>query len=473
MRHAKTSSNRRGRVGLVLALVSVFLVLTYGGAVVFFQTHYAFNTTIDGTDCSLKPISYVEKTKNIQIVDYELLLLGRDDLRATITGEDIKLHYVPDGQLDAILARQNPFLWMLDLFIPSFESTTDPSMSFDESRFASTLKGLDFFAKEQVRAPVDAYVSYEETAYVLHPEERGTTLDSEKVERLVRDAIAAQEPELDFEAAGCYLGPEILVTDETLSNNVNLWNTYVPFQITYVFDDRTEVLDGSVAIGWVDYREDGAGYVNQDKLIAWVMDLDARCSTVGTKRSFTTADGQEAEVEGGYYGWDLDEEAEIKAIKAAIEGHYAETREPFFEQRAASHESADWGDTYIEVNITAQHMYYVVEGVIVLETDVVTGLPDGYDDTDVGVFYILEKKSPTVLLGTLMPDGKREYESPVSYWMRITWKGIGFHDATWQPVFGGDWYLNHGSHGCINMPLDKARELYKLVEYETPVIVHF
>jgi hypothetical protein len=407
------------------------------------------------------------------MTDYKLLVRGRENLTATVTGADIKLQYVPDGQLDAILAQQNPYLWVLDLFIPPPEHTTTPSMRFDEDRLKSTLKGLDFFSEEQVRKPVDAYVSFEGNAYVLHPEEQGTTLDGEKVERLIRAAINAQESEVDLEGEDCYLKPVTLSTDETLSTNVDLWNTYVPFQITYVFDDRTEVLDGSIAMGWVDYRADGTGYVNQDKLTAWVMDFETRYNTVGAKRSFTTADGQPAEVEGGYYGWDLDEQAEIKAIKAAIDGHYAETREPYFEQRAASHGSADWGDTYLEVNITTQYMYYVVDGAIVFESDVVTGLPDGYDDTDVGVFWILEKKSPTVLLGTLMPDGKREYESPVSYWMRITWKGIGFHDATWQPVFGGDWYLNHGSHGCINMPFDKAKELYGLVEYETPVIVHF
>ncbi|MDR3316019.1 MAG: L,D-transpeptidase/peptidoglycan binding protein [Coriobacteriales bacterium] len=473
MRHAKTSSRARRAIGLSLLVVLVFLIFVYGGAVVFFQTHYAFNTTIDGTDCSLKQVSYIEKTKSIQMADYELLVRGREDLTATITGADIKLRYVPDGQLDAILAQQNPFFWIVDLLVPSFGHTTTPSLSFDEDKLDATLKGLEFFSEEQVHAPVDAYISYEDNAYVLHPEEQGTTLDSEKTGQLIREAIAAEESELDLEVADCYLEPEILSGDETLSTRVNLWNTYVPFQITYVIDDKTEVLDASVAIDWVDYRADGSGYVNEDKLTAWVMDFDARYSTVGVKRSFTTADGQPAEVEGGYYGWDLDEDAEVDAIKAAINGHYAETREPIFVQRAASHEPADWGETYLEVNITTQHMYYVVDGAIVFESDVVTGLPDGYDDTDVGVFWILEKKSPTVLLGTLMPDGKREYESPVSYWMRITWKGIGFHDATWQPVFGGDWYLNHGSHGCINMPFDKAKELYGLVEYETPVIVHF
>lgn len=59
--------------------------------------------------------------------------------------------------------------------------------------------------------------------------------------------------------------------------------------------------------------------------------------------------------------------------------------------------------------------------------------------------------------------------------MRVTWSGIGFHDAIWQSAFGGT--LNQsptiGSHGCINMPLDKAAELYGMISENIPVIIHY
>jgi lipoprotein-anchoring transpeptidase ErfK/SrfK len=81
--------------------------------------------------------------------------------------------------------------------------------------------------------------------------------------------------------------------------------------------------------------------------------------------------------------------------------------------------------------------------------------------------------SPTVLKGEIQADGKREYETRVSYWMRMTWAGHGFHDATWQPWFGGDRYTYAGSHGCINMSYYEAQELYGILEVGTPVISHF
>ena len=62
--------------------------------------------------------------------------------------------------------------------------------------------------------------------------------------------------------------------------------------------------------------------------------------------------------------------------------------------------------------------------------------------------------------GKQLANGKYEYEAKVNYWMPFN-GGIGFHDANWQPYFGGDRYLEGGSHGCINMPPERAAELYE------------
>ena len=90
-------------------------------------------------------------------------------------------------------------------------------------------------------------------------------------------------------------------------------------------------------------------------------------------------------------------------------------------------------------------------------------------------FYsILEKMRNKVLKGEIQEDGKPEYETPVSYWMRVTWTGIGFHDATWQSSFGGTRYKDgYGSHGCINMTYNGAATLYDMIYVGVPVIMHY
>ena len=36
----------------------------------------------------------------------------------------------------------------------------------------------------------------------------------------------------------------------------------------------------------------------------------------------------------------------------------------------------------------------------------------------------------------------------------------GVHDASWKEASAGDIYMRNGSHGCINLPRDKAEEIY-------------
>jgi lipoprotein-anchoring transpeptidase ErfK/SrfK len=57
--------------------------------------------------------------------------------------------------------------------------------------------------------------------------------------------------------------------------------------------------------------------------------------------------------------------------------------------------------------------------------------------------------------------------------MGVTQSGCGFHDATWQSVFGGDRYTYNGSHGCINMSYSDAETLYGLVWMGMPVVMHW
>ena len=74
-------------------------------------------------------------------------------------------------------------------------------------------------------------------------------------------------------------------------------------------------------------------------------------------------------------------------------------------------------------------MWYIVDGAVKLEADVVTGIPVPERVTPQGTYTILEKMRNKTLRGDKKPDGTYEYETPVEYWMRVTWTGIGFHDA--------------------------------------------
>lgn len=51
---------------------------------------------------------------------------------------------------------------------------------------------------------------------------------------------------------------------------------------------------------------------------------------------------------------------------------------------------------------------------------------------------------------------------------------IGLHDADWQPAFGDARYASgFGSHGCVNLPVDKATALYDLIATGDVVVCHW
>lgn len=125
---------------------------------------------------------------------------------------------------------------------------------------------------------------------------------------------------------------------------------------------------------------------------------------------------------------------------------------------------ADVGDTYIEIDISDQHMWYIVKGDVYVSTPVVTGNYDSMD-TPKGVFSIRNKATDVSLVGS-------GYVSFVEYWMAFIGSSYGIHDASWRSSFGGSIYKGNGSHGCVNTPYDAVRKIYNHVSVGTPVVIH-
>ena len=121
-------------------------------------------------------------------------------------------------------------------------------------------------------------------------------------------------------------------------------------------------------------------------------------------------------------------------------------------------------NTYIVISISNQYLTYYQMGKVVLETPVVTG---NYGNTPYGTYSVRNKARNVTLKGP--PDDP--YESFVYYWIPFISSTHGMHDATWRSSFGGNIYTYDPSHGCVNMPLDKVRDLYNMVDIGTPVYI--
>ena len=107
-------------------------------------------------------------------------------------------------------------------------------------------------------------------------------------------------------------------------------------------------------------------------------------------------------------------------------------------------------------------------GNLVVESDVVTGLPKDGRETATGVFPLAYKESPSVLSGG---QGNGAWNTDVQYWMPFH-DGQWLHDAWWRSSFGGNIYQTNGSHGCVNLPQNVAKIIYDNIETNVPIILY-
>ena len=216
--------------------------------------------------------------------------------------------------------------------------------------------------------------------------------------------------------------------------------------------------------------------LDEGALTAWVDELAAVCNTVGTQRTYTRSDGKVVTVAGGTYGWEVDKDALLALVKDGVANGAANTVDIPCMQTGDAYNGAgsrDWGARYMDVDLSEQHArLYDASGAVIWESDIITGKPDGEHDTPTGVYMVNAKQSPSKLIG--YNGNEKIYETEVQYWMPFVGNYIGFHDADWQPAFGGTLYADGaGSHGCVNLPPSKAAELYGMLSSGDTVVSHW
>lgn len=446
------------------------LVLIYLGVAAFFMSHFLVNTTINGKDFSGKTVADVEAYLKEQVDGYQLTLVEQNNITDTISGSEISLEYKKNKDVEKALEDQRQLLWITSFFSKSDTDVT-VDVEYDEAALEEKIQTIKAVTGEQTE-PVSAHPEYDGNSFVVAAETLGTAVNQETLTSKIKEYITNFEPKLNLLDEGCYNMPKYTSESPEVQKACDTMNQYLKASITYSMDEDV-VVDKELISEWLSYDENMQASFDEDAVREWMRDFGSKYDTKGKTRSITTPTGKTTEVSGGTYGWIVDEDTETKNLIDSIKKGEVVTREPAYKQKAASRGAQDWGDTYLEVDISAQHMWYIVDGSVALESDVVTGLPNGERDTPTGVYSVIEMMRNKVLRGSINPStGKPSYETPVSYWMRITWTGIGFHDATWQASFGGSWYQGHGSHGCINMPLEKAKSLYGMLKMGTPAIVH-
>ena len=441
----------------------------YFAGVAFFSLHFLPNTEINGQDAGGKSVKSVAAIASDRSRNATLDLTTMEGDVQQIPVSDFSYDCWFDSDLSELRSSQSPFRWPTAFF--SQETWNVPlAVTFDETALAQQLQALPCFSDPSIQAPADAHIEKTETGFTVREAVEGNTLDFDKTWGAVTGVLLAGDLTLDLEEADCYRHPNLQADDPGLQAQMDKWKQYEKLKITIDLTGAEEVLNGDVLKDWL--RTDGTFIdIDPDALGNYIADLAARYNTYETQRTFNATGVGPITVGGSgldTYGFQMSVSKTREAVQAALDNLDSCTVAAVWQIPALCRDTVngDIGTTYIEADLSRQHLWYYQNGVLQLESDFVSGMNSQPGRrTPCGVFRVWGKQRDRVLTGD-------DYESFVSYWMPFTWTGCGLHDAPWRGAFGGSIYLNNGSHGCINLPTKTAAALYNAVSYDTPVIVY-
>jgi lipoprotein-anchoring transpeptidase ErfK/SrfK len=216
---------------------------------------------------------------------------------------------------------------------------------------------------------------------------------------------------------------------------------------------------------WISETEKGTVEFDEEMIKAYVKSLASKYNTAYRSHEFKTSYGETITVTTGTYGWLIDQATEREELHDILVSGQSQDREPVYTQTAASHTGNDYGDTYVEVNLSAQHLFFYVDGKLLIETDFVSGNASKGWSTPGGIYPLTYKERNATLRG-------ENYATPVSYWMPFN-GNIGLHDSTWRSTYGKNIYKTNGSHGCINLPPSAAETIFENIEKGMPVVCYY
>lgn len=458
---------------IIISAIAVVAILAgvYFGMAKKYSECFLMGTFVNGTDCSGMTVDEVGKLLQKQVEEYVLTIDGANDATEEIKGTDIAIVYNGYRQLKEAFKAQNSYAWPKAIFEIN-EIAVEIDFDYDSEKLNEKIAELECLKPENQIAAVTATVVYKDGEFVIQDETYGTQIDAAKLNEVILAAVSSIETQVNIEETGCYIQPRFTKESPEVIAAKDEMNKYLTASITYSLDNIVVTLDKSQVYQWISVDENMTPVISADGVKKFANTLGNQYNTPNRGGQITTPTGKVADVALAGYGRAVGVDAETQQLITEIKEGKTVTREPIFSRAATPEGQTIWGSTYIEVDITEQHMWYIVNGAVALETDVVTG-KKGSNDTPAGTFTVLEMQRNRVLRGRPLPNGKPSYLTPVSYWMRVTWSGIGFHDANWQPTFGGERYLTNGSHGCINMPPAMAAQLYSMIGLGTPAVIHY
>lgn len=364
-------------------------------------------------------------------------------LQLTVDGESLELNSKDFG----LTCSRKDF----DAAVDAMEAGTAPDLSklirYTDAKLRPILK------RELNWPAADAAIVFDEAAgaYKLEREVYGLETDYNALADDIREAIRTLNPQHTATGFAQVVEPEQTADNSAAAKAVEFANKMGSVQLTYNFgteaDPILHEIPAEVIRSFISFGEGFLLSVDEAAVEAYVAELAAQYDTVATTGPFPTTGGEVLDMVITYNACHVDTAALAENIATCMTfGLSGERQAPYL---PGGVKGMPFNGTYVEVDLTNQHMWFYKDGKLLTDSDLVSGNVAAWHHTPTGVFQIYSRSYGTTLEGP-------GYASWVNFWMPFT-GGYGLHDAGWRSEFGGDIYLTDGSHGCVNLPYEPAR----------------
>ncbi len=474
---------------LVLLFVIMFIFFAcaafYGVGCYYMHDKFLPNTFINSSDCSL-----ATKEKAVDFLNSSL----SDDYKKVYTikkadGTDFKIAYKDicshqdfEKMIDNCFSEQNHWLWFVNMFKKD-EYSVDTTITVDYDAIDAQIRNNVFTTKKN-ETPKNAYIRQNGSEYEVVPETHSTSISADKkdyVVNYIKNEIIAGNTDIDISDLDCY--DKAAITEEDLSVVCDELNHMKNREITVDFGFKQEKIKGTEMQGWIvlGKQDSSEPYsVDKTKVETYVKKLAEKYNTYGKSRIFKTAGNKKITVDqgSGLYGRYLDNSKTVDVLISAVKSGNSSVVSPVYKtdgsysytNNAEWKNGSDIGNTYVEIDLTKQTLWYFENGKKILTAKIVSGLANA-SETPVGVYSVIDKKQNQLLQGTLS-NGK-PWQEYVTYECVLNLNGVNISDSSKHKTFGGTVYKKSGNRGgYVSLAKKDANTIYDKVEKGTPCVIY-
>ena len=491
LKNMKVHSHKgRNAILFVFGLVIILLIGAYIIGYMMTKDSFLPNTFVNGTSIGGMNVNEAtEAVHNDKAID-KLILEKLNGETITIDYSKIDYTYSTEDELNKIINQENKALWFTNL-IKKSNYTISMKGSYSEDKLKDVIENASF----GVTPSKNAKIVLKDDSFVIEPEVQGDIVDTEKVFEAAKEAVNNGTEKINLLDTSCYKKPTVVSSD--LEEKLEDLNKVFNLEVKLDFDYTTENLTYDIFKNWVTIKKDGSYTIDQESVWEWVNSIRSKYDTLNKTRKFKSTLQGTVKIKAqrgadgkfdGIFGYFLDADKTAEAICKALKKGENTTIEPVYwtnggytydtqgkVKRSANDEKKVINDisqlnTYIEVDLTNQTLWYYKNGKVKLKCGVVSGKPTKERMTYPGIYQLWMKERNKTMRGR---TSEGSYESKCSYWNYISQNSVGIHDATWQSSFGGDRYKYFGSHACVGVSLSDAQYIYENVPIGTVVIMFY